>query len=333
MKKTIIFLLTASLFLACESDKKIGVAFYYWKTVFKLSEQEKQALKDNNANKLYMRYFDIALDPKTKQPYPVGAIRFTEKPRLQIIPVVYIKNEVMLQEELDISKLAKKTIGFIAQINSKNDIAIDEIQIDCDWTLRSREKYLKFVDQFKKNCSTKLSATIRLHQIKYFEKTKIPNVDRGVLMYYNMGRIAPDSLNSIYDPNVAVRYLASLEKYPLPLDAALPIYSWAIQIRDNKTIGLKSKIAISDLQSNPNYVHLNRRFFKVAQSHYRDGIFYRKGDLLKMEQVSAEDLKNMADELNENLKTTPSEIIFYDLDAFNTNQYEKGFFEQVARRF
>ncbi|SDJ29369.1 hypothetical protein [Flavobacterium noncentrifugens] len=333
MKKTIIFLLTASLFLGCKKDQKSGVAFYYWKTTFKLSGLEKQVLLDNHSDKLYVRYFDIALEPKTKHPYPVGAIHFIEKPQLQIIPVVYIKNEVMLQKGLDIQNLVKKTIGFIAQINSKNNITIDEIQIDCDWTLGSRENYLQFVDLFKKNCGTKLSATIRLHQVKYFEKTKIPNVDRGILMYYNMGRIAPDSLNSIYDPDIAARYLASLEKYPLPLDVALPIYSWAIQIRDYKTIGLKSKIAISDLQNNPNDVHLNSRYFKVVQSHYSSGIFYRKGDLLKIEQIKPEDLKNMADELKKSLKTIPSEIIFYDLDACNTKQYEKGFFEQVARRF
>lgn len=333
MKKTIIFLLLASLILACKSDKKSGVAFYYWKTVFKLSDQEKQALQDNHADRIYIRYFDIALEAKTNQPYPVGAIHFAEKPQLKIIPVVYIKNEVMLQKGLDIPNLVKKAIGFITQINSKNNITIDEIQIDCDWTLDSRENYIKFVDAFKKSCGTKLSATIRLHQVKYFEKTKIPNVDRGILMYYNMGRIAPDSLNSIYDSNIAARYLSSLEKYPLPLDVALPIYSWAIQIRDNKTIGLKSKIAVSDLQTSANYVHLNSRFLRVAQSHYSNGIFYRKGDLLKIEQISPEDLENMADELKENLKTTPSEIIFYDLDACNTKQYEKGFFEQVARRF
>lgn len=319
--------------LACKSDKKSGVAFYYWKTIFKLSDQEKKALKDNHSGKMYVRYFDIALEPKTKQPYPVGAIHFTEKPQLPIVPVIYIKNEVMLQKGLDIQNLVKKSISFITQINSKNNITINEIQIDCDWTLGSRENYLKFVDLFKKDCGTNLSATIRLHQVKYFKKTKIPNVDRGVLMYYNMGKIAPDSLNSIYDPNIAARYLASLEKYPLALDVALPIYSWVIQIRDNKTIGLKSKIAISNLQRSANYVHLNSRFFKVAQSHYSNGIFYRKGDLLKIEQISPEDLENMADELKENLKTIPSEIIFYDLDECNTKQYEKGFFEQVARRF
>lgn len=89
--------------------------------------------------------------------------------------------------------------------------------------------------------------------MKYFEKTKIPNVDSGVLMYYNMGSIAPDSLNSIYDQKLASKYLKSLKKYPLHLDFAFPIYSWGIHIRNNKVIELRSKINSRELEKDPNF--------------------------------------------------------------------------------
>ena len=309
------------------------MSFYYWKTVFKLSETEKQVLSENGVTQLYLRYFDIELSPKTLKPQPVSAIHFNEKPQQKVVPVVYLKNEVMLQKDLDVKDLVAKTRDFIQQINRKNDIHVDEIQIDCDWTLASRDQYLKFIDLFQKSATEKLSATIRLHQVKYFGQTKIPNVDYGVLMYYNMGKIAPDSLNSIYNRQIAERYLKSLQNYPLRLEVALPVYSWAVHIRDNKAIGLKNKMSLSELNEDKNFKKTGSYFFEVRVSHYKNGTFYRKNDRLKIECIQPKDLEEMASDLSYNLKTIPKQVIFYDLDEYNTNNYEKGFFKQITDRF
>ena len=56
-------------------------------------------------------------------------------------------------------------------------------------------------------------------------------------------------------------------------------------------------------------------------------------DVLKIEAISQKELLEMADDLNENLKLTPKEIIFYDLDEFNIKNYEKNIFKQVIARF
>ncbi|MEP7094449.1 MAG: hypothetical protein ABI793_10360, partial [Flavobacterium sp.] len=60
---------------------------------------------------------------------------------------------------------------------------------------------------------------------------------------------------------------------------------------------------------------------------------YEENDLLKTEAISSEDLKQMAQELDENLARTPNEIIFYDLDEFNIKNYEKNIFKQVVSYF
>jgi len=302
--------------------------------MFKFSNTEKEVLNENNVQKLYVRYFDIGLHPETNFPIPISPIRFEENPKeYTIVPVVFIQNKVMLQTSLDVENLAQKTFDFIEQINSKNKIDCREIQIDCDWTLNSKEKYLKFIEVFKKLSKKKLSATIRLHQVKYFKKTKIPNVDSGVLMYYNMGSIAPDSLNSIYDQKVAERYLKSLKKYPLHLDFAFPIYSWGVHIRDNKVIGLHSKMNSARLEKDSNFEKTSPIFFRVKHSNYKNGVFYEENDLLKIEEIKAEDLKEMAEDLQDNLVEKPNEIIFYDLDEFNLNNYEKNIFKQVVSWF
>jgi hypothetical protein len=322
------------LVIGCSKNDKPIIAFYYWKTVFRLSETEKEVLKDNSVKKLYIRYFDIGLHPKTTEPIPVSSIHFQENvSEFEIVPVVFIQNKVMLKRNIDIDDLAEKVLHLVNEINTKNEIKCNEIQIDCDWTLASKDNYLKFIERFKKLSHKKLSATIRLHQVKYFRKTKIPNVDSGVLMYYNMGTIAPDSVNSIYNHKIAEKYLKSLKKYPLELDIALPIYSWAIHIRNQKVIGLRSKLNITELKKDKNFEQINTMFFKVKRSNYKNGFFYEEDDVLKIETISAEDLKTMGEELNENVANTPKEIIFYDLDEFNLKNYEKNIFEQVISCF
>ncbi|RUT69862.1 hypothetical protein D0817_14695 [Flavobacterium cupreum] len=322
------------LLLSCSRKEEPVVSFYYWKTIFKLSQTEKDVLEDNHVRKLYIRYFDIGLHPQTQEPIPISPIHFQENvQRFTIVPVVFIKNKVMLQPNLDIDDLAEKTFRLISEINKENNIGCQEIQIDCDWTLSSKDNYLKFIEKFKKRSQKKLSATIRLHQVKYFKKTKIPNVDSGVLMYYNMGSIAPDSLNSVYDPKIAARYLKSLKKYPLPLDFALPVYSWGVHIRNHKVIGLRSKMNIEALRKDKNFEQTSAVFFKVKHSNYKNGVFYEENDLLKIEAIAAEDLKQMAEELKEHTAQPPKEIIFYDLDEFNLKNYEKNIFEQVISCF
>jgi hypothetical protein len=239
----------------------------------------------------------------------------------------------MLKTDFDSKKLARKTYDFIKDINSKNGLSCQEIQIDCDWTLESKTNYLQFIEDFKRISDKKLSATIRLHQVTYFEKTKIPNVDSAVLMYYNMGTIAVNSLNSIYNQDVAARYIKSLKKYPLALDFALPIFSWGIHISDGKVIGLRSKMTASDLQLDPNFTLEDSNSFRVNRSIYRKGTFYKKGDILKIEAVSGADLKEMAHDLKENSVVNPKEIIFYDLDELNIKNYEKTIFKQVVSCF
>ena len=333
MKKQLLFLLIIIFNSSCSQQDIPAIAFYYWKTNFRLSEVEKSTLAENNVTKIYIRYFDIDLDSKN-QPFPVSPIHFeTKTSNFKIVPVVYIKNKVMLNASVNVNDLAQKTFDLINKINSKNLIAIQEIQIDCDWTLSSRDNYLKFIEYFKKISDKSLSATIRLHQIKYYKKTKIPNVDKGVLMYYNMGTIAADSLNSIYDKNIASRYLESLKNYPLNLDIALPIYSWCVHIRDNRVIGLRNKIEISNFKRDRNFAFDDNNYIKVKYSNYKQGRFYKADDILKLETISKNDLIEMASDLENNLKEDPKEIVFYDLDELNIKNYEKNIFKDVTARF
>ncbi len=334
MKKILPLIFFSVFLFSCQNKDKPRLSFYYWKTNFQLSEKENQTLSANKVTKIYIRYFDVDLHPDTGFPYPVSPIHFEQKINsFQVIPVVYIKNKVFKSLEINTRDLAQKTFDFIGQINRKNQISTTEIQIDCDWTESTKERYLSFLKELKVVSKKKLSATIRLHQVKYFKKTGIPTVDYGVLMFYNMGAIAPNPKNSIYDSEIAQRYLSSLKKYPLRLNVALPIFSWAIHIRNEKVIGLRNKINWYDFEKDKHFISLKNNWLEVVSSNFKHGVFYRKGDKLKPESVSDGILLQMAQELNENLRVKPTEIIVYDLDEFNLNHYEDNIFEKLCTCF
>lgn len=333
MKKLLSVFLMLCL-VSCQHQEKPAIAFYYWKTIFKLSKSEKAVLSRNHVGKIYLRYFDVSVNPQRSGPFPVGVIQFEEPTKgFEIVPVIYIKNEVMLNPAIDVKDLSGKVSGLINQINISKGISVKEIQIDCDWTLNSRENYLKFIEFFKKENKVTLSTTIRLHQVKYYRETKIPKVDKGVLMYYNMGKIQVDTQNSIYDKKIADQYLKSLQQYPLPLNVALPIFSNGIHIRSNNVIGLKSKIGEQELREDPNFLKIKENIYRAKNGNYKHGIYYQKDDLIKLETVSEANLLEMAADLKENIKTSPEEIIFYDLDELNMANYEKDIFEKISDCF
>ncbi len=321
-------MLLVTLLVACSAKtEKINTAFYFWRTSFSLTETEQQYLKDLEVKKLYIRYFDVGL--QNNEPIPVAPVVFNEKPTgYNVVPVVYIKNEVFLQNG-DTDSLAVKVYNYIQQINKSADVTVNEIQFDCDWSLKSKQNYFQFIDQFKK-LHPNVSATIRLHQIKYPEKTGIPSVNTGVLMYYNMGVINSGDDNSIYSQKTAKNYINSLQNYQLPLNIALPIFSWGVHVRNNQVTNLIGGLRVNDLTGDQ-FKKISENRFKVIKDVVFKGRYLAKDDEIKIEAVSANQLKEMMRDIKKNSKNKPNEIIFYDLNENNLKAYEKEDFKTVSR--
>ena len=321
-------MLLVTLLAACSTKtEKINTAFYFWRTTFSLTETEQQYLKNLEVKKLYIRYFDVGL--QNNEAIPVAPIVFNVKPLgYSVVPVVYIKNEVFLQNEAADS-LAVKVYSYIQQINKSVNVSVNEIQFDCDWSLKSKQNYFQFLEEFKK-LHPNLSATIRLHQIKYPDKTGIPDVDKGVLMYYNMGVINAGEDNSIYSQKIARNYINSLQNYNLPLNMALPIFSWGVHIRSNQVTNLIGGLRVNDL-TEAQFEKITENRFKVVKDVVFKGRYLAKDDEIKIEAVSADQLKEMMHDIKKNSKHKPNEIIFYDLNENNLKAYEKEDFKTVSR--
>ena len=200
--------------------------------------------------------------------------------------------------------------------------------MDCDWTPSTRDAYSKLLKALRPSYP-ELTATIRLHQVKYFNRTGVPPVKRGVLMYYNMSNVRDvNTKNYVLDLEVARKYHVNFDRYPLPLDLALPIYSQARVIRQGKVVMLLKSDGL-------NHAHLqsvgskSNSTFSVRKGHYADGRFLYEGDTLKIDRVSVDDLQAAAEGLRSLM--TPTEIIFYE-QGYASN-YSPKTLKAIARVF
>lgn len=308
------------------------VSFYYWKTTFQIEKDQERILKATEAKTVYLRFFDIRIDPQTLQPYPEVPVHFNGIPKdISIIPVIYITNNTFLQMSKDsVSGLAKKVFKQISFMGKANPFKWSCTQFDCDWTLKTRDKYFLFLKQFKQVSKLKLEATIRLHQIKYLQQTGVPPVDNGVLMFYNMGKLTalPYAESSIFNSSDAKTYLPSLRSYPLELDVALPLFSWTIHSRNGKIVSVYSNLLRRNLENNANFISEKKHLFKAVTSHFYNGIYIRQGDVFKLEEMTPATLKEAATLVARYLpKNEHRQLIYYELG----NLYKTPFSAETLR--
>ncbi len=211
-----------------------GNAVYYWRTSLHLDATERAFLASSNISKVYCRYFDVVINHAGESPMPNATISFidTLPANIEVVPTVYITEDCMHQRH---EGLATKIVRRILQMNETNDIGgVSEIQIDCDYTARSRQTYYQFLEEVAaavraSGSLKRLSATIRLHQLGM----EAPPVDYGVLMIYNTGDPRKfEERNPILDLRDVQPYLGRLDDYPLPLAAAYPVYQWIRHINN-----------------------------------------------------------------------------------------------------
>ena len=194
--------------LSCnhQSERTIDIAFYFWRSVFNLTPEEQKFLNHSQANKLYLKYFDIDWHGLKEEPTVVAPIKFMDKipENIPIIPTIFITNRTLLNiNEQYIENLAEVIIKKTIDISQNENLRFNEIQIDCDWSPKSRKKYFMLLELLKSNFGVKsklISVTLRLHQYKYPTITGVPPVDKCMLMLYNVGDINNiETNNSILD--------------------------------------------------------------------------------------------------------------------------------------
>lgn len=314
--------------LGCGRQERSGSrGFYYWRTTFELSAREEALLNDLQVTKLYVRLFDLAWNSDAGVVAPIApCILAQEFPTgVELVPVVYIKNEVFANEHAP-RTLAEHVWLLVTRTMADAQAPFSEIQVDCDWTDSTREAYFAFCERLGEVASSEgryVSATIRLHQVKYRYQTGVPPVKRGMLMFYNVGRFADASERSpIFNSEDAGRYVATIDAYPLPLDAALPIFSWGLHLRDGQVIGLISKPDLQDLVVMPGMVAESSGILRAAQAGFVNGDYLQEGDLIRIDGVTPAIAHEAAGLLAKYFHPRGDfTITLFDLDERNTAGY------------
>ena len=275
------------------SEKEISRGVYFWKTNFSLSTAELNWIKETEIQKLYVRFFDVDWNTNINKAVPAGDVTIETKKieDVEIIPVVFITNRTLVN--LPDSLLSQLSNNIYKKIFAKLSLfeahTTKEIQLDCDWTETTREKYFNLINQIKQLTEinkVEITTTIRLHQVKFFSKTGVPPIKRGMLMFYNMSDVSDiRTRNSIYDEDLAKKYLINFDKYPLDLDVVLPAFSWACWFRNGKLKNLINDVKAKDIEANLNFVKEDKNIFRATKEMSLKGNYILPGDYLRTEET------------------------------------------------
>ena len=296
-------------------------AFYYWRTVFALSDAERTSL--SGVSRLYVRMFDVDADGEllgkiTGGPVPAG---------LDVVPVVFLRNAVFKHPPAGLAATVRAEV--LARMHALGATP-HELQLDCDWTDGTRDAYFAFLRELRG--ALPLSATIRLHQVKYRERTGVPPVERGMLMFYNMGKFSADpTMRAIFDEASARNYVDRIGEYPLPLDAALPIWSWVVHLRDDRVVGLLESTDPDELAHLDFAQRSAPDRYLVTRSAFLHGTLLRDGDVLKIEVTTPADTLAAAGMLAHRLAPIARTVTLFDLSERNLARHGPAQLDQEFR--
>lgn len=298
----------------------IEKAFYYWKNnEYELKGNEDTVVGKLGLQKIYAKFFEVTRDEMVGN-IPVAKtqiFRFDHfKPgSVIVIPTVYMDNQVFIKsskQELD--TLAKNVHYLCAKyyLEGVSMSKMKELQIDCDWTPKSKGNYFYFLRQLKKESGgITLSCTLRLYPYKYPDKMGVPPVDKATLMCYNLlNPLKSETKNSILDTEELAAYLDAKE-YPLHIDVALPIFSWMQVYQNRRFKGL--------VYPEPGIKNILKQvkplWFEVEKDTFIDNHYIRKGDLVKFEEITPQKVSDAIKLIKENvsLKDTVT-VTFFHLD-------------------
>lgn len=312
--KKFFFLFSILMMTSCNHENIKSYTFYYWRTHLSLNAAEKTVLQKATTPYIYTRFFDIEKVDGKFQPVAVITKDQTFETDKEIVPVVFIKNDVFYDiSSNEINFLAENVNSLIKKKQTEFGIKISkEIQIDCDWTAGTRKEYFEFLQRLKDFSKKEITCTLRLHQVKNSKLSGIPPAEKVYLMCYSTSSPLENSdRNSILDLPTLKNYLKNVDLYPLDMDIALPIYSWGIVTNHVGKHKLINALSTEDLK-NANFRKISDNEVEIMKDGFYFGNFLNKGFTIKVEEVSEDQLTETKNFLNK--KLTNYAIVYYQLD-------------------
>lgn len=334
-KRLLLVLLLSLSILGCKRPRKVATSFYYWKTIYKHNPTEDAYLNRLQVHRLYVRIMDVNEGENGIGPVPVSPIEFKDQlpDSLQIVPVVFVVNEVLRHlSQPQLRSLAGKINYFVTgKLKQAGKSNFKELQLDCDWTKTTRSNYFYLMGQLRQLLAKQhqsLSFTLRLHQLKNQQGSGVPPADRALLMCYNMGNLRKyGSQNSILDLAELKKYAGNnLSNYPLPLDVALPLFSWAVVFRQQQYAGIAKRLNQAILQDTTIFSRLPNQLYTAKTDMPSYGL--KAKDEVRWE--TPDQLTDAASYLSSYLKSDNFTVIYFHLDQQTLKPYPYEKLEAVT---
>jgi len=325
----------------CMADRQVSRSFYYWKPEFHLDAESSKLLNTLHSNRIYLHCFDVKWDAEKSKPYLLNNVvinKDTQLSKMDIVPVVFLSANCMTQIKANqLKELSDLINKQISDMSVNAGFSWHEIQFDCDWNESNKDQYFGLLNFIKSNLNPinqRLSCTIRLHQIKYPDVSGVPPVDRGMLLYYNMSKInEPGTRNSIYDPEVAARYVSYVKDYRLPLDIALPVFSWGVHQRNNEVIAVINNMNLAETRASNLFEEKAKGLFTPRMQCTFKGVSFQETDRLRVEEISPNRSLRAAQQIRPFLKDDNLNVALFQLDSANTARYGEEAFEELYSVF
>lgn len=328
--------LLVCVFLSSCAHQQPETDFYYWKTTLDFTAQDRTLCQQLGTQRLYVRFFDINWSNSFGMGVPVGVLQVKKTltdsalDGTMIVPTIFIVNRVFEQTPDDqLAVLAKKTVAKIRSIARRTGVKafrnFSEIQIDCDWTATTRDRYFTFLRHLQQQePGLLLTCTLRLHQYRDRQLMGIPPVQSAVLMCYNTGnvknRMETNSILNLEDVNA---YLKG-KTYPLALDVALPLFEWGAWYRGIKFQGLLSALSL-DSAKKTSFLKLvdppNR--FQVTSDTVFQGSYLRLGDAIRIDGPTRRSLKATIIQLKKRMGNPVKRVVWFDWEYEKVQQQHK----------
>ena len=332
--KTSFLIIILFIFCGCAQEKSQKVnSAYFWKTIWKLDSAEIAFIKKYNISRIYVRYFDIV--EKNGKIVPNASLIPSQDVvniNCEVVPTVFIDVNCLKNNILEYTnKIVDRIFTMSETLGIKN---ITQIQIDCDYTANSLNKYYNFLSKLKsilEEKNIKLSVTIRLHQLTM----PAPKVDYGVLMLYNTGDFRDRNCkNPILDYVDVEPYIKNIKNYNLPLSSAYPNFSWNLLFDGDK---FKHILYGEDLSDSIVYKKISENLYKVVSSkeiplslqHNTDVIMLNVGNDVEVKKSLSKQILKVKQEINKIRPNVSDEIIIYDLNSKNINNLSELDYKEV----
>lgn len=309
-------------------------AVFRWKNNHWLEGNEEQALTRNAVQRVYHKLLDIDWNPANGA-HPVSFVRVPYQWRtyggddgywthkVELVPCIYITNSTFLKiSDAEVDELAH---NLLRKLRIECPPTIHGVMLDCDWSPKTRERFFRLTRIMNDSLEVPLTATIRLHQIAQPFKTGVPPADRGMLMPYNVGKVAEHSTtNSIFDLAAAEPYFNTSAPYPLPLDIGLPAFSWGVQFRNGNFMGILNDEQVQQAMTLGMLNGPTQGTMQVTGENNEHMPQLHLGDELRMERLTPELIAQVAQLARSAVNSDTLAVAYFELGTGTFQQLEKA---------